>query len=495
MTYYLAIDQGTTGTTAVIVNSKTFEFIDKVNIEYPQIYPEPGWVEHNLNDIWQTVQDCVVQVLKKTNLSPSSIQAIGITNQRETTCAFDLDGNPLANAIVWQDRRTSSVCRSLKELHGDQVQLITGLPLDPYFSATKMTWLLQNNEHVRQAADKKTLRLGTIDSYLLAKLTNNKSFATEASNASRTLLMDLKELSWSEELLDIFQIPRHSLAEIKDSFCHFGTTQGLSFLPDGIAITGILGDQQAALFGQTGIQKGDLKCTYGTGAFMLLNTGEEIVRSKNGLLTTVAFSHKGKPLYALEGSSYIAGAAVQWLRDNLNLFPSSSEVEDLANKVKNLNDMKNLLFLPFFSGIGSPYWAADAKAAIIGLTRDTDRSHISRACLDGIALSINDLVKAMEQDANYKIDSLRVDGGAVANNLLMSIQATVSHLKIIRPQVIETTAYGAALAAAIGHGSLDLTQMSHFWKEDKVFQPELNWTSFYKTKIEQWDDTIKRLFL
>lgn len=494
MNYYLAIDQGTTGTTAVLVNAETFEFVDKVNVEYQQIYPEPGWVEHNLNDIWQTVEHTIASVLKKSNLQASSIKAIGITNQRETTCAFDLDGRPLANAIVWQDRRTSAFCHQLKEKNGERIRELTGLPLDPYFSATKMNWLLNNNQQVKAAAKDKTLRFGTIDTYLLYRLTNNQSFFTEASNASRTLLMDLKTTNWSQELLELFDIPSYALPEIKDSFSVFGKTQGLGFLPDGIPITGILGDQQAALFGQTGVKKGDMKCTYGTGAFMLLNTGEEITRSHHGLLTTVAYSHKNKTIYALEGSAYIAGAAVQWLRDNLGLFPSSPEVETMANDVRSLSEMKNLLFLPFFTGIGSPYWAADAKAAIIGLTRDTNKSHLSRACLEGIAFSINDLIRAMEQDASVDIKSLRVDGGAVSNNLLMTIQATISQLEIVRPQVIETTAYGATLAAAIGSGELDISQMSHFWKEDKIFHPEAKWESFYKDKVLQWTESIKRLY-
>lgn len=495
MSYFLAIDQGTTGTTAVLVDAKNFIFLDKVNKEYKQIYPQPGWVEHNLNDIWQTVEETVSQVLKKTNIQASSIIGIGITNQRETTCAFDLNGTPLANAIVWQDRRTHDFCKSLKDSgHEDSVRTKTGLPLDPYFSATKMRWLLDNNKQVQNALAKNELRLGTIDTFLLAKLTSNISFATEASNASRTLLMDLETSTWSSELTDLFQIPLSTLPTIENSFHHFGKTKGLSFLPDGIPITGILGDQQAALFGQTGIHKGDMKCTYGTGAFLLLNTGSEMVRSKNGLLTTVAYRNNNKTVYALEGSAYIAGAAVQWMRDNLGLFVSSPEVESLALEVKNINEMKNLLFMPFFTGIGSPYWIADAQAAIIGLTRDTNKAHLSRACLEGIAFSINDLIQAMKQDTKLEIKSLRVDGGAVSNNLLLTIQSTISELDIVRPQVIETTAYGAALAAAQGLGQLNLEDLKEYWKEDKVFVPEEKWVSFYKEKVQQWTSSLKKLY-
>jgi glycerol kinase len=496
MSFYLAIDQGTTGTTAVLIDANTFSFVDKVNEEFRQIYPKPGWVEHNLNEIWQSVESTIEKVLKKANVSGEQILGIGITNQRETTCAFSRDGLPLANAIVWQDRRTSKYCKKLKDSGQEAtVKKISGLPIDPYFSATKMRWLLENNEQVIDSQKTEQLLFGTIDSFLLYKLTNHQHHKTESSNASRTLLMNLETCDWENDLLSIFNIDKKTLPEICDSFSNFGETKGLSFLPDGVPISGVLGDQQAALFGQAGTTKGDLKCTYGTGAFMLLNTGPKIVHSDSGLLTTVAYSHKGQAVYALEGSCYIAGAAVQWLRDNLNLIKSSAEVETLASQVKNLDEMENLLFLPFFTGLGSPYWVADAQAAILGITRDTQNSHIARSCLDGIALSINDLIGAMNNDTKLELKSLKVDGGAVANDLLLTIQASVSQLEIIRPRIIETTAYGAGLAAALGQGKITLDQMQELWKEDKVFRPEKNWRDFYQRKSKQWKSAIEKIFL
>lgn len=496
MGYILSIDQGTTGTTSVLINDETFEFVGKVNQEYPQIYPKPGWVEHNLNDIWKSTTDTISAVLDKCNASADQISSIGITNQRETTCAFDNNGTPLANAIVWQDRRTGDYCEELKAAgHEDKIKELTGLPIDAYFSATKMRWLLKNDSNVQKAARENNLKFGNIDTFLLYKLTSCESHATEASNASRTLLMSLETGSWSEELLSLFEVDASYLPVIKDSFCHFGETKGLDVLPDGIPVTGILGDQQAALFGQAGFSKGDIKCTYGTGAFMLLNTGEEIKRSSNGLLSTVAYQQNGKRIYALEGSCYIAGAAVQWLRDNLKLFPSSPEIEQQANQVTDLESMKNVLFLPFFTGIGSPYWQSDATGALVGLTRDTGIPHISRACLEGITYSINDLFCAMAQDMNSKLQEMRVDGGAVANNLLMNIQASVSDCKIIRPKVIETTAYGAALASSIGKGTISFEDISKLWKEDQTFQPEPEEQDYFKKKYSDWSDTIKRLYL
>lgn len=496
MSFYLAIDQGTTGTTAILIDAKNFDFVEKVNQEFRQIYPRPGWVEHNLNEIWQSVEATIEQVLKKANVSANQIVGIGITNQRETTCAFTKDGTPLANAIVWQDRRTSDFCKELDRAgHTKMVKQKAGLPLDPYFSATKMNWLLKNNEQVQRAQKNNDLLFGTIDTFLLYKLTGGQQHKTEASNASRTLLMNLETCDWDNELLTLFSINKECLPKICDSFSHFGETNNLNSLPNGIAISGILGDQQAALFGQAGTHKGDLKCTYGTGAFMLLNTGSDIIHSESGLLTTLAYSHKGQPVYALEGSCYIAGAAVQWLRDNLGLIQSSPEVEALANQVKNLDEMQNLLFLPFFTGLGSPYWVSDAQAAIIGITRDTQNSHIARACLDGIALSINDLIKAMNKDANIDLKSLKVDGGAVSNDLLLTIQASVSQLDIIRPSIIETTAYGAGLAAALGQDNINLDQMKELWKEDRIFGPDQKWKSFYQTKSKQWSTAIEKLFL
>ena len=496
MGYILAIDQGTTGSTAALINDETWHFVGKFNKEYPQHYPAPGLVEHNLEDIWNSVQNSVIEVLNKYKISPCEVSAIGIANQRETTCAFDRKGIPYAHAIVWQDRRTYEYCLELKKQNLSSLFLEkTGLLLDPYFSGSKMRWLLQNNKSIKSAAQNDNLLLGTIDTFLLYRLTNGKSFATEESNASRTLLMNIKTGSWDQELLDIFELSLNHLPLIKESFGPFGKTKSLDFLPDGIPISGILGDQQAALFGQAGYDKGAMKCTYGTGAFVLLNTGARPFISQSGLLTTVAYKYKDKRIYALEGSSYIAGAAVQWLRDNLNIIESSEAIEFLAHKIKNLEEMKNILFLPFFTGIGSPYWNAQAKAAIIGLTRDSGKPHIARACLDGIILSINDLLDSMKNDTQLNVRAVNVDGGAVVNNLLMQNQATLSQINIVRPQIIETTAYGAALAAGIGAGKITFEEISPLWKEEKIFYPQKSEHDFYKMKKQQWKEAITKLYL
>ena len=495
MNYILSIDQGTTGTRSCLIDANTFAMIGQVSREYPQIYPKPSWVEHNLNDIWSTVEVTIREVLKNHNVQAQMIKAIGITNQRETTCAFDKKGTPLANAIVWQDRRTADFCQELRDQNlSEKIKEKTGLPIDPYFSATKMNWLLKNNSAVMNAAKSNDLLFGTIDTFLLYKLTGNVSYKTDASNASRTMLMNLKTCDWDKDLLDIFSVSRESLPSIEDSFGEFGVTKGLSVLPDGIPVTGILGDQQSALFGQAGFHKGEMKCTYGTGAFVLLNTGEELIYSKSGLLTTVEYRHKGKAVYALEGSSYIAGAAVQWLRDNLKIISKSTEVEPLAREVKNLEELKHIQFFPFFAGIGSPYWNAEAKGALTGLTRDSSRSHIAFACLEGIAMSINDLLSAMKKDTGLEIRTLKVDGGAAANSLLMELQATISETTIIRPKVIETTAFGAAMAAAIGAGLTDFEKLSTTWKKDREFPIEQDLLPYIRDKKVLWHKTIETFF-
>lgn len=490
--FILSIDQGTTGTTSLLIDADSLELVDKVNIEFPQIFPKPSQVEHNLDDIWNTVKESTNEVLKKNGVVGEQIKSIGITNQRETTCAFDKQGNPLANAIVWQDRRTSEYCDQKRALY-EKVQRKTGLPLDPYFSGTKMRWLLQNNPIVQKAAKEKNLLLSTIDTFLLFKMSGGVSFATEASNASRTLLMDLDTCHWDDELLNFFEIDKSFLPEIKESFGEFGRTKGLDFLPDGIPISCILGDQQAALFGQAGYRAGSLKCTYGTGAFILLNTGQDKVYSSNGLLTTVAYKKDGRACYALEGACYIAGAAVQWLRDNAKFVKSSPEVESLASEVKDLGEMENLLFLPFFTGIGSPYWKAEAKGAILGLTRDTSQKHLARACLDGMALSINDSISALVADSPNKVSEIRVDGGASQNNLLMQIQANFSKKKIIRPKVIETTAYGVALGSLVGLGEITLDRIDELWKQDQEFTFQED--EYYGKKSDQWNSAIKQLYM
>ncbi len=490
--YLIAIDQGTTGTTSVLVDANDFTFIDKISVEFRQIYPQTSFVEHDLSDIWNTIEHTVSKLIKKNNISDGEIVAIGITNQRETVCSFNSDGTPLANAIVWQDRRSFDTCEKIKKSSDhNYITSKTGLPIDPYFSATKIKWLLDNNENIKNAQIENNLFFGTIDTFLLYKLTAGESYYTEASNASRTLLMDLKTCNWDRKLLDIFKIDKKNLPEIKESFSNFGVTKNLSFLPDGIPITGILGDQQSALFGQAGFKKGSMKCTYGTGAFLLLNTGSTIKKSKFGLLSTVAYKYKGKVNYALEGSSYIAGAAVQWMRDNLSLIDTSAEIENLAKSVSNLHELDHLVFLPFFTGIGSPYWNSTAKGAILGITRDIEAKHLAMSCLNGIALSVNDLVESMRNDVDFKIDNLNVDGGACSNNLLMEIQATISNLNIIRPKTIETTAYGAALAAAVGHNILDIDNIKNLWHRDRSFGSSLKNVNFYNMKKKQWKTIIE----
>jgi glycerol kinase len=492
--YIIALDQGTTGSQAILVDAQTFNFIDSVKEEYPQIYPKPSWVEHNLHDIWNSIENTTSKLLKKNNVAQNDIVCIGITNQRETTCAFNKKGEPLCNAIVWQDRRTTEWCESHKSDEA-MIKNKTGLPLDPYFSGTKMSWMLKNDSNVQLAKKNNDLCFGTIDTFLLYKLTSGHVHATEASNASRTLLMNIESGSWDKDLLKYFDIPETALPQIKDSFGHFGSTRGLSFLPDGVPITCLLGDQQAALFGQGVHSLGGMKCTYGTGAFLLLNIGEQLKYSDNGLLTTVAFKHQGKLCYAFEGSSYICGAAVQWLRDNLKLFSSSSAVENLARQITDLNNVEHILFYPYFSGLGSPYWKPEAKAAIIGMTRDTNENHLAYACLEGIAFSIQELISAFEKDSGTKITNLRVDGGASKNNLLMEIQSTILNAQVERPHVVETTGYGAALGAAIGLGTFDIKNIFEKVKIEKTFSPTENWKDFYIKKSSLWKKNFKNLYL
>jgi glycerol kinase len=491
MSLLLAIDQGTTGTTSLLIDAKSLSIIDKEKVDYRQIYPHPSWVEHDLNDIWDSVQTSIARLFERNANARTTILAIGITNQRETTCAYDKSGKPLHNAIVWQDRRTADYCKD-KELDYNRLHKIkTGLPLDPYFSASKMRWLLEKSEIVKSAGDRGDLLLSTVDTFLLYRLTDMDSFATEPTNASRTMLMNLTTFDWDPDLLNFFGINKDFLPEIKESFTHFGMTKNCKFLPDGIPILSMLGDQQAALFGQACIREGDLKCTYGTGAFLLLNTGRSIVNSQTGLLTTAAYSFKGEKIYALEGASYIAGAAVQWLRDNLQIIKSSADIENLANEASDLSQMEMVLFLPFFTGIGTPYWNSHAKAAILGLSRGTSNAHIARACLEGIALSVNDSVSSFKRDFSH-LNDIRVDGGAAANNLLLQLQSNFSNKKIIRPRIIDTTAYGVALGSLVARGELNIGDLLQFWKLDKEFDPETS--NYYSNKRKLWDENIQRLF-
>ncbi len=484
--YILALDQGTTGSTALIINCQTKKIEGQYNKEFPQIYPKPGWVEHNLNDIWESMKESIEGAIKKSGINPSDILSIGITNQRETTCAFNNDGVPFCHAIVWQDRRTEEFCLKNKD-HEALIKEKTGLPLDPYFSASKMNWIKKN---VLNHSKEKVL-FGTIDTYLLFKLTQGKSYFTETSNASRTMLMNLKTGYWDSELLSLFDIHEEELPVIKNSIDSFGSTLGLGFLPDGIQIQCMLGDQQAALFGQAGQDKGDFKCTYGTGAFALANTGYDVIHTNDGLITTAAYSYEGKIHYALEGATYIAGASVQWLRDNLNFFEKSHQIEELAKKATD-ESTENLIFLPFFTGIASPYWISNAKASIIGLTRDTSKEQISRACLEGIAMSINDLIQTFQK--NSEVKTFSVDGGATQNEFLLQTQANFSKVVVNRPSIIETTAFGVALGCLVKMGVVKMDELKSIWKLDKSFSPQENLT-YYEKKYSQWNRFIQAYYL
>ena len=489
--FILSIDEGTTGVTAALIELSTLKFMGKVGQEFPQIFPRPGWVEHDLNDIWNCTAQVVQQLLQDQGIQGREITCIGLTNQRETVGAFDRGGTPLGNAIVWQDRRTTDFCEGLKEKSKD-IKNRTGLTADPYFSGSKIKWMLENNHVIQAAAQSENLLWGNIDTFLLYKLSGE--YKTEGSNASRTMLYNIATGEWDNDLLNLFSVQKQHLPTVCDSFGEFGKTRGLDFLPDGIPITGILGDQQAALFGQGGLKKGDIKCTYGTGGFLLLNTGAEKIDSGTGLLTTVAHRYNGQNQFALEGPCYIAGAAVQWLRDQLNLIASSPQVEELAKSVEDISQMEYLTFLPFFTGIASPHWQPNAKAAIVGITRDTSKAHLARACLDGVALSIQELIAACEQSLNEKISVLRVDGGMSQNDLFCQIQSNVSGLTIQRPQIVETTCYGAALAAAVGLGEKSFDDIGTLLAIDREFSPNQE-REFYQKKQKQWSDLVQRLYL
>ncbi|MBI2608520.1 MAG: glycerol kinase GlpK [Deltaproteobacteria bacterium] len=482
----LAIDQGTTGTTALLID-KDIHIIDKVTVDFPQIFPQSGWVEHNLNDIWQSTLLAIQKLLEKTKINPKKIDAIGITNQRETTCVWNQKtGKPLHNAIVWQCRRSASFCNKLKkEGLNPFFQKKTGLLLDAYFSGTKINWLLKNVSKTKE----KNAVFGTIDSFLISKLTNNEVHITDVSNASRTLLMNIKTLEWDDELCKILKIPKDKLPHIKSNCEIYGKTKNVAILPDGIPISSAVGDQQAALFGQACFKENEAKCTYGTGSFFLLNTGKKPVFSKNNLLTTVAWHMKNKTTYALEGSVFIAGAAVQWLRDGLKIIRSSKEIEELAKKVPTSEEV---VFVPALTGLGAPYWNQDARGAFYGLTRGTTQSHIARATLEAIAFQNYDLVKTMEKDTKKTISILRVDGGASANNLLMNFQAGLLNIPLSRPESLESTARGAALLAglAIGYWN-DLKEIAKKSKTATLFKPKMK-EKERKQHLSKWHKAIQR---
>ncbi|MEO8846231.1 MAG: glycerol kinase GlpK [Kofleriaceae bacterium] len=489
MRHVIAIDQGTTGST-VLVLDEHLAVRGRGYQEFRQIYPKPGWVEHDPEDIWRSVTDALAQAL--TGIDEKSIAAIGITNQRETSVLWDRKtGKPVHNAIVWQDRRTAERCAELQAQGKEaRVKELTGLTLDPYFSGTKVQWMLHAVDGLASAARNGDIAFGTIDSFLLWRLTGGAVHATDVTNASRTLVFDIRKLAWSDELCELIGVPRQVLPAVVPSSGVCGSTKGVAGLPDGIAIAGMAGDQQAALFGQACFTPGDAKCTYGTGAFILMNTGDKPVASKAGLLTTVAWQlGSGELRYALEGSAFIAGAAVQWLRDGLGLFSKASEVEALAREVP---DSGGVIVVPAFAGLGAPHWRPEARASITGLTRGSTRAHIARATLEGIALQNVDILRAMERDSGRSLGTLKVDGGAAANDLLMQFQSDVLGVEIARPELVESTALGAAFLAGLGTGVWqDQAQLAKTWRENRRFTPTVE-RAWVKDHLARWDAAVAK---
>ncbi len=467
----LAIDQGTTGTTAVLV-TRDSRVAASHSVEFPNYFPAPGLVEHDADEIWTSIRLAVTAALE--GIDPDRIAAIGITNQRETSLFWDgSTGAPAGRALVWQDRRTADRCEELRRQGLEELfRARTGLVLDPYFSGTKAEWMLQHRPGVAAGAASGQLRYGTVDSFVAHRLTGEH--VTDTSNASRTLLFDIHRLQWDEELCARFGVPAACLPRVIDNDAVIGTTRGVGFLPDGIPVAGIAGDQQSALFGQACFARGMAKCTYGTGAFLLLNTGEQAVPSHTGMLTTVGWRIGGRTTYALEGSAFIAGAAVQWLRDGLGIIQTSAEVETLAASVP---DSGGVSFVPALAGLGAPHWRPDARGVIVGLSRGSTRAHLARAVLDSIALQITDLLDAMATDAGSPLTELRVDGGAARNNLLMQFQSDVLGVTCVRPTNLETTAMGAAYLAGLGVGFWSSpAAVTEAWAEDRRFVPAMSGT-------------------
>ena len=471
--YILAFDQGTTSSRAILFD-KNGNIVSVAQREFTQIFPQPGWVEHDPNEIWQSQIEVAREAVAKANIQPREIAAIGITNQRETAIVWDREtGKPISNAIVWQDRRTAGFCDELKTRGLEAyVKENTGLVIDAYFSGTKINWILNNVEGARQKAHEGKLCFGTVDTWLIWNLTKGKVHATDFSNASRTLVYNIKELKWDEQLLHEFDIPASLLPEVLPSSGHFGATHPDVFFDLEIPIAGVAGDQQSALFGQTCFEPGMAKNTYGTGCFMLMNTGTEREVSQHGLLTTIAWSVDGKVEYALEGSVFIAGAAIQWLRDGLKLIDTAPDSEYYAMKVE---DTGGVFVVPAFAGLGAPYWDMYARGGIFGLTRGTRKEHLIRATLESLAFQTYDILEVMEKDAGIQLKTLKVDGGACSNNLLMQFQADILEVKVERPKVIETTALGAAYLAGLAVG---------FYKKDKLADNE-HISACFEPKMKQ----------
>lgn len=470
--YILALDQGTTSSRAIIFDQKG-QIVSVAQKEFKQHFPKQGWVEHDPDEIWSSQSAVMIEALVNKSIGANQIAAIGITNQRETTIVWDRKtGKPLYNAIVWQDRRTAAYCNELKEKgHAEQIAAKTGLIIDAYFSATKIRWILENVEGARQKAEAGELAFGTVDSWLIWKLTAGKSHLTDITNASRTMIFNIHTQEWDKELLELFGIPASMLPEVKSCSEVFTQTAG-DVLNTKIPIAGVAGDQQAALFGQLCTQPGMAKTTYGTGCFLVMNTGKEAVRSQNQLLTTVAWKIGNEINYALEGSVFIGGAAIQWLRDGIELFSHAKETEKLATS---LDDNDGVYFVPALAGLGAPHWDQNARGAFFGITRGTTIAHMTRAALEAIAYQVFDVLKAMEKDSGKPTQELRVDGGATANNFLMQFQADLLGCEIKRPKIIETTAIGAAFLAGLAVGFWEnQEELQELWEADQSFQPNMN---------------------
>ena len=488
--YILALDQGTTSSRAIIFNHSG-AIISVAQEEFKQYFPKPGWVEHDPIEIWSTQSGVAQQAIEKSDFSAENIAAIGITNQRETVLVWDKNtGEPVYNAIVWQDKRTSNYCDELKEQgHAESVREKTGLVIDSYFSGTKVKWILDNVDGAREKANDGDLLMGTIDTWLIWKLTNGEVHVTDVSNASRTLLYNINTMSWDADLLKLLDVPESMLPQVRQSSEVYGKTKGI-FDNVEIPIAGIAGDQQAALFGQMCTKKGMVKNTYGTGCFMLMNIGDKPQVSTKGLLTTVAWKINNKTTYAYEGSIFIAGAVVQWLRDGLKIIEKSSDVESLAASVE---DTGGVYFVPAFAGLGAPHWNQKAQGTMFGITRGTTDAHVARAALEAIAFQTLDILKAMESDSGISIKELRVDGGATVNNMLMQFQSDVLNTKTVRPQVVETTAMGAAFLAGLAVGYWkDSDEIQSIWKTDASFSP-IEEREDIDQKIKGWYRAIKTL--
>jgi len=477
----ISIDQGTTSSRAVIFSDKG-ELIGFEQLEFKQFFPNDGWVEHDPEEIWLSVVEVLNLSIKRFNLSASDIASIGITNQRETVVIWDKKtGKPIYNAIVWQDRRTSDFCDSLKDSQ-DLIQQKTGLTMDPYFSASKVNWILDQVNGARQRAENGELLFGTIDSFLIWKLTEGRDHKTDASNASRTMLYNIETNEWDEELLSLFKVPSNLLPTVCDNAYDFGYTE---LLGGKISIGGVAGDQQSALIGQCCFEIGEVKSTYGTGCFMMINTGNEIIQSSNKLLSTIAYRLEGKTTYALEGSIFVAGSAIQWLRDGLNFFENANESEDLALQAK---DNSRVLVVPALTGLGAPYWDADARGAIFGLTRDTGIPEITKAALESVVYQTKDLLEAMKND-NASFNSLKIDGGMVANNWFSQELSNVLQVKVSRPKVIETTSLGAAYLAGLHAGVFDtLSSLKENWSIDKEFKPRNSRNGYL-----EWKEAVNKV--